>query len=346
MRNFLAEMLYALTSAYTNKDYENAKRGNPPETNIGKLFSLLAWGFGIVDENAERIRSWDNLDNACGTVLDRYGRNFGVDRMGTEDEFYRLAIKVKVMSQLSGGDDDTILSAAAELFDVDLSDIELEDVFPAKVKMTVSGVAIPESRIHLVDQIAAAIKRLLAAGVGFVIQLVYIFKYIIEVSFELESWSYNVPECNTLYCGTYPCYATKGWTEEATITVTLDSELLKYIPRFTGTYPEARTIGEILRAEVQAGSAFERLLYAGIPCGDDLCGLIPSEATTGWTEQTTSAEGRVTVGRTVYQSKLVGTLPEAANVAGTAEAEIQPEPEITEILSVPPFCNTKYCGQS
>lgn len=346
MRNYLAEMLYALTSAYTNKDYENAKRGSPPVTNIGKLFAVFAWGLGIIGEQTQKIKNWDNLDNACGSVLDRYGANFGVDRMGLTDEFYRLYIRVQKMSQLSGGDDDTIIRAASELFDVDPTEIELEDIFPAKKQMTVNGVAIPESRKKLVDQIAAALKRLLAAGVGFVIQLVYIFRFTIEVSFELESWSYNVPECNTLYCGTYPCIATKGWTQKVTIEVAFKLDSVCYVPRFTGTYPYSSTVGGQLRADIQTGIGYELMLYDGNPCGDDFCGLIPVNATTGWTEQIGSAESKVNVGRTVYQSKLSGTLPTAANTAAVIEADIQQEPEVIGVLTVPPFCNTKYCGQS
>lgn len=346
MRNYLAEMLYALTSAYSNKDYENAKRGSPPKTNIGKLFAIFAWGLDIIGEQTQKVKDWDNLDNACGSVLDRYGANFGVDRMGMTDEFYRLYIRVQKMSQLSGGDDDTIIRAASELFDVDPTDIELEDVFPAKKRMTVNGVAIPENRIKMVDQIAAALKRVLAAGVGFMIQLVYIFKFTIEVSFELESWSYDVPECNTLYCGTYPCIATKGWMQKVTLEVTFEPDSLCYVPRFAGTYPYASMVGCQCRADIQVGAAVEPVFYDGNLCGDDLCGVIPSEATVGWTQQAGAAESKVSVQRTLYQSKLSGTLPTAANVAATVEVDIQQEPEIIGVLSVPPFCNTKYCGQS
>ena len=34
---FLSKMLYALTSAYSRKDYDNVQLGLPLETNIGKL---------------------------------------------------------------------------------------------------------------------------------------------------------------------------------------------------------------------------------------------------------------------------------------------------------------------
>ena len=104
MRNFLSDMLYALTSAYSRRDYDNEQQGLPMQTNIGKLFSILAWGFGDVEEQAELIRLWDDLNQAKGAVLDRYGANWGVRRFNENDALYRLAIIVKVMSQLSGGD--------------------------------------------------------------------------------------------------------------------------------------------------------------------------------------------------------------------------------------------------
>ena len=69
---FLNKMLYALTSAYSRKDYDNVQLGLPLETNIGKLFSILAWGLETVEEQAELVRLWDDLDYASGSVLDRY----------------------------------------------------------------------------------------------------------------------------------------------------------------------------------------------------------------------------------------------------------------------------------
>lgn len=55
------------------------------------------------------MRVWDDLDNAKGAVLDRYGANFGVDRGGATDTVYRLLIKVKMIALMSGGDIDTII---------------------------------------------------------------------------------------------------------------------------------------------------------------------------------------------------------------------------------------------
>lgn len=166
MKNYLADMLYALTSAYSRKDYDNCRQGLPLETNIGKLFSLFAWGLDTVQEQAELVKLWDDLDQAKGAVLDRYGANWGVKRFNENDALYRLAIKVKVMSQLSGGDTDTVIKAAAELLGVEDTDIDFADVFLAKITLYVDWLLLTQERQELIEPIAWAIKRIVAAGVG------------------------------------------------------------------------------------------------------------------------------------------------------------------------------------
>ncbi len=159
-------MLYALTSAYSRKDYDNHRQGLPLETNIGKLFSIFAWGLNQVQEQANLIKLWDNIDRAQGSVLDRYGANFGVRRFSENDALYRLAIGVKVISQLSGGDTDTIIKAAAELFGVEPPDILMEDLYPAKIALHVDFARLSQERRELLIPIIYAIKRIIAAGVG------------------------------------------------------------------------------------------------------------------------------------------------------------------------------------
>lgn len=155
-----------LTSAYIRSDIRNAKKRLPPETNIGRLFYLIADGFEAVFENAERVKEWDDLDNAEGAVLDRYGSNFGVARGAANDALYRIFIRVKMIAQLSGGDTDAIINAAAELLGVEYADILLEDVYPAKIALYVDQNLLNKERFELIEQIAYAIKRALLAGVG------------------------------------------------------------------------------------------------------------------------------------------------------------------------------------
>lgn len=167
MNKYLKKMLYALTSAYSRKDYDNLQSGKPVETNIGKLFSIFAWGLDKVQEQADLIKLWDDLDYAEGKVLDRYGANFGVKRGGASDPLYRLFIKVKMIAQLSSGDEDTVVKAAAEFLGVEYTDLLSEDVYPAKKWLYVDFKLLPKERLELIEQIAHAIKRTIAAGVGF-----------------------------------------------------------------------------------------------------------------------------------------------------------------------------------
>ena len=101
---YLEKMLDMLTDPYTHRDLQNVRKNRKLETNIGKLFSLLADGFEVIHKNAELVRLWDDLENAEGAVLDRYGANFGVQRGAASDALYRILIRVKMLAQLSGGD--------------------------------------------------------------------------------------------------------------------------------------------------------------------------------------------------------------------------------------------------
>ena len=167
MTNILHYMLDMLTGAYAREDVQNAEKGRPMATNIGRLFSILSWGLEIVQEQAQKVKDWDDLNNAAGEVLDRYGANFGVARSGVEDPFYRLLIQIKLISQLSGGDIDTVTQAAATLLGVDLTQINLEEVFPAKVWVYVDMEALSAEQLEVIDAIAAMLKRIVSGGIGF-----------------------------------------------------------------------------------------------------------------------------------------------------------------------------------
>lgn len=215
MRDFLTEMLYALTSAYTRKDYDNCQKGSPPDTNIGKLFSIFAWGLDTVQEQTKLIRLWDNIDNACGSVLDKHGANFGVQRYGTEDIFYRLIIKMKLLSQLSGGDIDTVLNIAAALFEIPVENIELIELFPANIRIDIQEMDLTPEKITIMTGISTILKRILAAGVGMILRIYCKYFYKVSVRYEnlltMNSGFYprcNIPEifldASSYLDGTYP----------------------------------------------------------------------------------------------------------------------------------------------
>lgn len=163
---YLHTMFDMLTGAYNRDDVRNAYSSLPLETNIGRLFNTLAWGLELVHDQSDKILLWDDLDNAQGAVLDRYGENFGVARDGAPDAFYRLLIKVKMISLLSGGDIETVINAAATLFDIEPEQVDLDEVFPAKVWIYVDEADLEAEKIDTAELIAGVMKRIVAAGVG------------------------------------------------------------------------------------------------------------------------------------------------------------------------------------
>ncbi len=173
--SFAKEMLEMLTSAYDRSDILRLKENRSPETNVGKLFSLFGYGFDIIREHTERVRLWDDIDQAQGKSLDRYGGNYGVFRGEAPDELYRIMIKVKILSMLSAGQLDTIINAAAILFGVESEDVRPEEVFPAKIWLYIDLDKLPEERLRLAETIADLMKRIKAAGVGLRIFLVTYF---------------------------------------------------------------------------------------------------------------------------------------------------------------------------
>lgn len=163
---YLTQMLDYLTSGYAREDIRNVKHSFPLQTNIGRLFGTLSWGLELIHDSGERMVLWDNLDNAQGAVLDRYGANFGVERGGANDVFYRLLIKIKMIALLSGGDIDTIIRSTSSLFNVEPSDVEIREVFPAKIWLYVDEDILDAERLEAAPLIAELLKRIAAAGVG------------------------------------------------------------------------------------------------------------------------------------------------------------------------------------
>lgn len=163
---YLGKMLDLLTGAYNRTDVRSAYNSLPLETNIGRLFGTFSWGLELVHEQTDKILLWDDIDNAQGKILDRYGENFGVERDGAPDAFYRLLIKIKMISLLSGGDIETVINAAATLFDLAPELIDLDEVFPAKVWIYVDEDVLSAAQIETAPLISSVMKRIVAAGVG------------------------------------------------------------------------------------------------------------------------------------------------------------------------------------
>jgi hypothetical protein len=77
-----------------------------------------------------------------------------------------------MVALLSGGDIDTIINAAAALFDLNVSQIGIEERFPAKLAVIVDIAQLSEEARQYADIILTLLKRVLLAGVGFEIDFI------------------------------------------------------------------------------------------------------------------------------------------------------------------------------
>lgn len=155
-----------LTSAYVRSDKARLDSGEPPQTNVGKLFYLAGWGFDIIRDQAEKVRLWDDIDKMKGTALDRYGAGYGVPRGETSDEIFRIMIKVKIIAMLAAGNLDTVILSAASLFGVRAEDVRADEVYPAKIYLYIDEDKIDDQHKSVAEIIAGLINRIKASGVG------------------------------------------------------------------------------------------------------------------------------------------------------------------------------------
>ena len=154
------EMLSLLTSAY-----------NPsPGGNIGKLFRVLADGLDALRGALHTTREWRDLQQACGSTLDRLGGNCGVDRAGMDDPTYRIVIATKMMARISCGDVDTMIRTAAALLGMAEDDVGLVEG-DASITLTVDDETVPHAFFPRADALCALLQQAAAAGIAVVLEL-------------------------------------------------------------------------------------------------------------------------------------------------------------------------------
>jgi hypothetical protein len=109
------DMLHKLTDVYSKN----------PQSNIGKLMSILNGQLNDLDETLETMQLWRDIDLARGTTLDRIGQNIVQPRGASSDEVYRVLIKSKIARNLSRGDINTLIRVIAISVNADYSEIEI-----------------------------------------------------------------------------------------------------------------------------------------------------------------------------------------------------------------------------
>lgn len=82
----LKNMITRLTSNYSKLK----------DSNIYKLFSMVASQSEELKETFEKISSWQGIENASGSTLDMIGEDVRAVRLGLADEEYRALLRFKI----------------------------------------------------------------------------------------------------------------------------------------------------------------------------------------------------------------------------------------------------------
>lgn len=135
-----------------------------PESNIGKLFKIMADELQLLQDTFTKIEDYRDIDNAVGYALDKTGSNFKQYRGTATDEIYRALIKSKIQRNLSDGSIDRIIEIVSYLLNIDPSEVVLTQTYnaePASLQVNVPSDAINNLGLTLyqfgqiVDVIAA-----------------------------------------------------------------------------------------------------------------------------------------------------------------------------------------------
>ena len=97
----LKNMITRLTSNYNKNE----------NSNIYKLFSIVAPEVEFLKELFEKIESWQGINNAEGNALDLIGDDVRQERFGLTDEQYRPMLRFKISLNRGNADIDSVNTA-------------------------------------------------------------------------------------------------------------------------------------------------------------------------------------------------------------------------------------------
>lgn len=143
-----------------------------PDSNIGKLISILYQPLQHIENTLDTIQNWRDINLAKGTTLDRIGENIVQPRGAATDEVYRILLKSKVARNLSPADINTIIEVLALALDCDGSEIRIEEKYtdpnepePAALSL----LQVPIARLNEVGlspaQFGQIVQKTVSAGV-------------------------------------------------------------------------------------------------------------------------------------------------------------------------------------
>lgn len=108
-------------------------------SNLYNLLQLLNLLDIDLKSDLKNILQSRNIENATGATLDAYGEMVGVKRNCASDENYRTRIIARISTLTVDSDINSVLSAIARTFGIDVSDIKISD---GVASVTVQGMTI------------------------------------------------------------------------------------------------------------------------------------------------------------------------------------------------------------
>lgn len=99
------------------------------------------------------------IENASGQVLDDFGEIIGQERMGFDDDFYKILLYVKMGENVSQGETERVIDVYKIITRATL--VQLSEVFPAGIELMSNGTINPITAEFIWDKI----QRVRAAGV-------------------------------------------------------------------------------------------------------------------------------------------------------------------------------------
>ena len=97
--------------------------------NFQKLLQICCEQIQALEDATTDLMNYDNLDNAFGDLLDKFGALLGQNRMGLDDTSYRALLYIKVARNSSRGTPEELINIFSRLMGG--SKVFYEEAYPA-----------------------------------------------------------------------------------------------------------------------------------------------------------------------------------------------------------------------
>lgn len=131
------------------------------DTNVACMLGAYLKQFQDIEDTIFKIHADTWLDSSEGAQLDNFGEIVNVKRLEATDERYLKRIKAAIVRYQSEGTREDIISAMSML--TQARRVQVDPLFPAKVKITVVG---GEGGLGTPSEVFETLKNVVADGIG------------------------------------------------------------------------------------------------------------------------------------------------------------------------------------